>query len=101
MDIPEMTPRRPYLLRAHYEWLLDNELTPHLVVDVNMPGINVPMEYAQDGQIVLNIAPRAVGGLEMTNEWVGFTPGSVVFRARLMFRWRQLLLSMPVKMVPD
>lgn len=72
MDIPEMTPRRPYLLRAHYEWLLDNELTPHLVVDVNMPGINVPMEYAQDGQIVLNIAPRAVGGLEMTNEWVGF-----------------------------
>lgn len=72
MDIQELTPRRPYLLRAHYEWLLDNELTPHLVVDVNTPGVNVPMEYAQDGQIVLNIAPRAVGNLEMTNEWVGF-----------------------------
>ena len=56
---------------APAKWLLDNELTPHLVVDVNTP-VNVPMEYAQDGQIVLNIAPRAVGNLEMTNEWVGF-----------------------------
>ncbi len=44
-----------------YEWLLDNQLTPHLVVDVTMPGVRVPMEYARDGQIVLNIAPRAVG----------------------------------------
>ena len=53
-----MTPRRPYLLRAFYDWLLDNQLTPHLVVDVTRPDVQVPMEFARDGQIVLNIAPR-------------------------------------------
>ena len=65
MDLSQLTPRRPYLLRAFYEWLLDNQLTPHLVVDVTLPGVQVPMEYARDGQIVLNIAPRAVGNLEL------------------------------------
>ena len=65
MDVSQLTPRRPYLLRAFYEWLLDNQLTPHLVVDVTLPGVMVPMEYARDGQIVLNIAPRAVGNLEL------------------------------------
>lgn len=67
-----MTARRPYLLRAFYDWLLDNDLTPHLVVDINLPGVMVPLEYARDGQIVLNIAPRAVGNLELTNEEVHF-----------------------------
>ena len=59
MDLSQLTPRRPYLLRAFYEWLLDNQLTPHLVVDVTLPGVQVPMEYARDGQIVLNIEPEA------------------------------------------
>lgn len=72
MDISQLTPRRPYLLRAFYDWLLDNQLTPHLVVDVTLPGVNVPMEYARDGQIVLNIAPRAVGNLELANDEVRF-----------------------------
>lgn len=72
MDLSQLSPRRPYLLRAFYEWLLDNQLTPHLVVDVTMPGVRVPMEYARDGQIVLNIAPRAVGGLELANDEVRF-----------------------------
>lgn len=72
MDVSQLTPRRPYLLRAFYEWLLDNQLTPHLVVDVTLPGVRVPMEYARDGQIVLNIAPRAVGGLELANDEVRF-----------------------------
>ncbi len=67
-----MSPRRPYLLRAHYEWLLDNDMTPYLAVDVTLRGVNVPMEYARDGQIVLNIAPRAVGNLELTNDEVRF-----------------------------
>ncbi|TOL43958.1 stringent starvation protein B, partial [Vibrio parahaemolyticus] len=62
----------PYLLRAHYEWLLDNDMTPHLVVDVTVPDVNVPMEFARDGQIVLNVAPRAVGNFEITNEEVRF-----------------------------
>jgi stringent starvation protein B len=68
----QLSPRRPYLLRAFYEWLLDNQLTPHLVVDVTLPGVQVPMEYARDGQIVLNIAPRAVGNLELSNDEVSF-----------------------------
>lgn len=72
MDVSQLTPRRPYLLRAFYEWLLDNQLTPHLVVDVTLPGVRVPMEYARDGQIVLNIAPRAVGNLELANDEVRF-----------------------------
>ncbi|MEO3741060.1 stringent starvation protein B [Kosakonia oryzendophytica] len=73
MDLSQLSPRRPYLLRAFYEWLLDNQLTPHLVVDVTMPGVRVPMEYARDGQIVLNIAPRAVGNLELANDEVRFS----------------------------
>ncbi|MTH45654.1 ClpXP protease specificity-enhancing factor [Intestinirhabdus alba] len=72
MDLSQLSPRRPYLLRAFYEWLLDNQLTPHLVVDVMLPGVQVPMEYARDGQIVLNIAPRAVGNLELANDEVRF-----------------------------
>ena len=64
MDVSQLTPRRPYLLRAFYEWLL--------VVDVTLPGVMVPMEYARDGQIVLNIAPRAVGNLELANDEVRF-----------------------------
>lgn len=72
MKITDMSPRRPYLLRAFYDWLLDNQLTPHLLVDVTMPGVMVPMEFARDGQIVLNVAPRAVGNLELGNNDVCF-----------------------------
>ena len=53
MEMSQLTARRPYLLRAFYDWLLDNQLTPHLVVDINLPGVQVPLEYARDGQIVL------------------------------------------------
>jgi stringent starvation protein B len=72
MDIEKMTPRRPYLLRAFYEWLVDNDLTPHLVVDATMGGVRVPLEFVQDGQIILNVAPRAVGNLELGNEAITF-----------------------------
>ena len=72
MEMAPMTPRRPYLLRAHDEWLLDNDMTPHLVVDVSVPNTNVPMEFVRDGQIVLNVAPRAVGNFEITNDEVRF-----------------------------
>ncbi len=68
-----MTPRRPYLLRAFYDWLVDNDLTPHLVVDAMLPGVKVPMEFVSDGQIILNIAPMAVGNLELSNEAVSFS----------------------------
>ncbi|MBY6095677.1 ClpXP protease specificity-enhancing factor [Ferrimonas balearica] len=67
-----LSPSRPYLLRAFYEWLLDNDLTPHLVVEAEMPGVQVPRQFVEDGQIVLNIAPHAVGNLQMGNEEVTF-----------------------------
>lgn len=73
MEIMDMSPRRPHLLRAHYDWILENDLTPHLVVDVNIVGVQVPMEYAHDGQIVLNISPRAVNNLELTLHQVLFS----------------------------
>ncbi|USD64887.1 ClpXP protease specificity-enhancing factor [Vibrio sp. SCSIO 43136] len=72
MDIEQMTARRPYLLRAFYDWLVDNDLTPHLVVDATLNGVRVPMEFVQDGQIILNIAPRAVGQLELGNDAITF-----------------------------
>ncbi|MFQ6371663.1 ClpXP protease specificity-enhancing factor [Shewanella sp. YIC-542] len=67
-----LTPSRPYLLRAYYEWLMDNELTPHVVVDATVPGTQVPLQYVKDGQIVLNITASAVGNLQMDNDAVTF-----------------------------
>ena len=67
-----MTPNRPYLLRAYYDWLLDNDLTPHIVVDAYVNGTQVPQQYVKDGQIVLNIAMSAVLNLEMNNHFVEF-----------------------------
>ncbi|EED24950.1 stringent starvation protein B [Vibrio sp. 16] len=60
------------MLRAFYDWLVDNDLTPHLVVAATLPGVRVPDEFVQDGQIILNIAPRAVGNLELGNEAITF-----------------------------
>ncbi|MCC2604884.1 ClpXP protease specificity-enhancing factor [Planctobacterium marinum] len=58
-----MTSNRPYLIRAYYEWIVDNNLTPHLVVDATFKGVIVPDEYVKDGQIVLNVSPSACGNL--------------------------------------
>ena len=97
MDVSQLTPRRPYLLRAFYEWLLDNQLTPHLVVDVTLPGVLVPMEYARDGQIVLNIAPRAVGILSWRMTKCASTRALAACRATCLSRWLRYSPSMPVR----
>ncbi len=70
---PGMTSRRPYLLRAMYEWIADNSMTPHLLVDASRPGVRVPAFAVNDGKVVLNIADRAVAALEMGNEEISFT----------------------------
>ena len=67
-----MNSSRPYIIRAIYEWIVDNGCTPHLLVDASFNGVDVPQAYISDGQIVLNISPGAVVGLEMTNESVFF-----------------------------
>lgn len=67
-----MTSSRPYLIRAIHEWILDNDLTPHIVVNVEAQGVRVPQEYVKDGQISLNISAAAVHGLSLDNDWIVF-----------------------------
>lgn len=68
-----MTSHRPYLLRALYEWIADNDMTPHLLVDATRPGVLVPAHAVNEGRIVLNVAQRAVSGLQMDNELIRFS----------------------------
>ena len=65
-----MTPQRPYLLRALYEWLVDNNDVPYVLVDATCDGVMVPAEHVKDGQIVLNIGPEAVRDLHMEQDYV-------------------------------
>ena len=67
-----MTSNRPYLLRALYEWINDNNLTPYILVDANQPDVMVPASTIKDGKVVLNIAMRAVEALELGNEALSF-----------------------------
>ncbi|MEH6415438.1 ClpXP protease specificity-enhancing factor [Pseudomonas sp. CGJS7] len=68
-----MTSHRPYLLRALYEWIADNGMTPHLLVDATRPAVQVPAHAVKDGKIVLNVAARAVSHLEMGNDFIRFS----------------------------
>ena len=54
-----MTSNQPYLLKAFFDWIVDNELTPYIVVDATNPLVEVPQEHVKDGQIVLNESPSA------------------------------------------
>ena len=68
-----MTSSRPYLVRALYEWIVDNDFTPHVIVNAQAVGVEVPIQYVnKEGQIVLNIAPRAVADLHMENQSISF-----------------------------
>ncbi|MCU4414134.1 ClpXP protease specificity-enhancing factor [Acinetobacter sp. WU_MDCI_Axc73] len=68
-----LSPTRPYMARAIYEWICDNQLTPYLLVDATQPYTSVPEQFVKDGQIVLNIAPHAVHQFQMSNEAVSFS----------------------------
>jgi stringent starvation protein B len=67
-----MKSSRPYLVRALYEWIVDNDCTPHLLVNAEFVGVQVPAGFASDGQIVLNVSPSAVRHLHMDNDAVSF-----------------------------
>ena len=86
----EMTSSKPYLIRAIHEWIIDNGLTPYVLVNAQYEGVEVPVQYVQDGKIVLNIAPRAVDGLELGNDFI-------LFRAR--FSGAQMSLVVPIPAV--
>lgn len=66
---------RPYLLRALYEWMVDNELTPFIIVDTTIAGVRVPPAYIKNGQITLNLAPQAVSHFHWDNSSLQFRAG--------------------------
>ncbi|SEO84004.1 stringent starvation protein B [Luteibacter sp. UNC138MFCol5.1] len=67
-----MTSNRPYLLRAIYDWISDNGLTPYVLVDAGFPGVRVPSHVVKNGQVVLNLAMRAVANLDLGNDRIAF-----------------------------
>jgi stringent starvation protein B len=69
----EMTSNRPYLIRALYEWIVDNNCTPHLLVNAADAQVIVPRQFVKDGRIVLNINPSAVRHLVMGNDAIVFS----------------------------
>ena len=68
-----MTSSRPYLVRAMYQWIVDNGMTPHLLVNAEYEDCSVPSAHISDGKIVLNIAPMAVQGLTLGDDQVSFS----------------------------
>lgn len=68
-----LTPNRPYLARAIYEWIVDNNLVPHILVDATQKNVIVPREFVKNGQIVLNVAPYATHNFELGNDVISFS----------------------------
>ncbi len=67
-----MNSSRPYIMRALYEWIVDNDLTPYVLVDASIADVMVPQQFVKDNQIVLNISPDAVVDLSISNQAVAF-----------------------------
>lgn len=68
-----MTSNKPYIVRAFYQWITDNQLTPYIVVDVSVYGVLVPLSYVNDGQIVLNLSISAVGTISLGENTIEFS----------------------------
>jgi len=85
-----MISRRPYLIRAMYEWMVDTDQVPHLLVDATLPDVEVPDAYVDDGRIILNVSPTATQELLLGNE-------EIAFRAR--FGGQPRLVRFPVQAV--
>ena len=68
----EMTSNRPYLLRALYQWIADNNMTPHVLVEAGADGVDVPDQAIQKGKVILNIDKAAVRELDLGNDWLTF-----------------------------
>ncbi len=85
-----MTSSRPYLIRALYQWILDNATTPYILVDAEIDGVMVPEQFVQDGKVVLNLNPSAVNALDLGDEMI-------VFNAR--FSGQPMEVFIPVRAV--
>jgi stringent starvation protein B len=82
--------KKPYILRALYEWIVDNGLTPMIVIDATVKGVMVPPQAIKDERIVLNISPISVFGLNIANEMLNL---------RASFSGSQLSVSAPIQSV--
>jgi len=67
-----MTPNRPYLLRALFDWICDNNCTPYLLVDATLEDVQVPFEHVEGGRIVLNASGSAVANFDISSDSVSF-----------------------------
>lgn len=85
-----MTSNRPYLLRALFEWIADNRMTPHILVDAAVPGVTVPEQAIQKGKVILNIDNAAVRDLRLGNQ-------DITFNAR--FSGRRFEVTVPVEAI--
>ncbi len=81
-----MTSNKPYLIRAFYDWIVDNQLTPYILVNAVYPGVQVPTEHIRHDRIVLNISPTATRGLLLEND-------RIVFTARFSGQTEQIFVS--------
>jgi len=81
----KMTSSRPYLIRAMYDWLVDNHLTPYILVNADYPGVEIPLEYVTAGRVILNISPESCRGLHLDND-------KIVLSTRFSGRTVQLAL---------
>lgn len=68
-----MTSNKPYFIRALFDWIVDNNCTPYLLVDATHPQVEVPQEFVSGGRIILNIDPKACRGLHLDNDRIIFT----------------------------
>lgn len=68
-----INPKRPYFVRAMHEWLTDNDYTPYLLIDSTYQGVVAPLEYAQNGQLVLSISYAATKDLSIDNDAISFS----------------------------
>lgn len=69
----QFSSNKPYLLRAIYEWILDNDATPHVVLFAENPQVLVPQQFVEQGKIVLNISPTAAQNLHIDNDGLSFS----------------------------
>lgn len=63
---------KPFLFNAYYSWLLDNDITPHLLIDATIPKVKVPMDYVKNGNIILSLAPTAIGDFQTLPRGISF-----------------------------
>ena len=68
-----MTSNKPYLLRAIYEWVLDNDATPHVLISTIDSRVDVPQQFVEEGKIILNISPSAANNMLIDNDGISFS----------------------------